>query len=123
MCIRDRLNGKPNCFKLGWKEQFIYILQSESSSKKVCIFESEDLILKNEIKNVPLSCSSFSLNSPCYNEYFKMELFLFRKGYFKMLRNFQRDLFMKNEKKDPIDTPKHGKVKLTSCFHFAKKEF
>ena len=88
---------------------------SNGSFKSLQIFYSLTLTLKKEIINLPLECDSFCLNLPFYNEYFKVQLFLFRKSYFAMVKHFQRDLFVTQSKTKNVKIPKQSKVGLISC--------
>ena len=98
--IQRELEGSPLKFRLGWNEEFIYLILNQKNEFKFAIFESKSLRLKKIISDIPSTCDNFVFISPKYNEYFKMKLYLFEKTYRKILINLDQgyDLFKKHNK-------------------------
>jgi hypothetical protein len=113
------LNDKPINFKLGWKEQYIYVLFETKKKNAMKIFDYEDLTLKHSEVGLPTGFQNLYLISPLYNQYFKKKLKIFEKTYqvvfnsFKQFNEIYQESTHSGENFEEIDK-KHSKVFLTS---------
>ena len=113
-----KLQDEPISFKLGWKEQYIYILSQTKKKKALLIYDMQNLSLKHTEGGLHNTFDNLFLISPLYNEYFKKKLIFFEKTFKKVSNSFQMDKemlgFDKSEEKLEDIEKRHSKVVLTS---------
>lgn len=95
-------------------ERKVYIPINKFQKRKISFsIQNSKFNFGKENKNAPSMCSGFSLSSPFYAEYFTMRVFLLRKNFNQMLRQFQKDVYLKDKKATPR-TPKFNLVRIKS---------
>ena len=105
----------PQATRLGWNEDFVYILMPRDKNQSLQKFEIKDLEMIKNIRDVPLQCTDFQLISPLYNEYFKMRLLMFHKTYVKILSNLSENYeYFKQNSKIKQTNKNYKKVRVIS---------
>lgn len=113
------LTDEPINFKLGWKEQFIYVLVKMKKKRALQIYDYEDLVLKHSETGLPDSFENLYLISPLYNRYFKKKLRIFEKTYQVVFNSFKQfnEKYQESTKSEEIFEEiekKHSKVYMIS---------
>ena len=113
------LTEEPINLKLGWKEQYIYILVQTQKKRALQIFDYEKLNLKHTETGLPNTFENLYMISPLYNQYFKKKFKIFEKTFqvvfnsFKQFNEIYQESTLSEQRFEDIEN-RHSKVSLNS---------
>lgn len=115
-----QLEAPPKTTRLGWNEENIFVVLSDSAGFKLVIFDSFTLETKTIVRDMPKKTVDFLIVSPKYNKYFRMKLKLLRRTYSSIMKNLTEEYeTFKTENLNQSPTKTLKRVKFIS----SRREF